>query len=788
MRAFIQNMIKSNMMIKNGTLFRKNLIVILLVATLPILFISVSVHRVGTQQIDTLINESHEMLLTKISEKIKSELSDLEVSVRYWSYNPLFGGYLESMDTYKQLSNQQVLDSLSAMERSNPLVSKIELYLHANSFLFSNYDGIFSEIVNVKKKNKYEAMFEQKEDLYWYYGLDEDNFSSVVSTALVQKIPAESSKPIGALVIYFNKQALNNMISLLNPYKSGTALMLNDRGELIAVERSGSNKGAETIAMEAAIINELVHKPEKSGSFKHKGKGESYSVSYGYFQRTGWQYVIITPISKLMAPLNLVSRLILGIALITLLVVIIMAWIASKRLYSPINRLLKLFRIGRDGNIALQHNDEIEWIESQWKQLTRESQILQSKLEDKIVSLREGFLYRLCYGHFYHLSESELRIHMEQLGWHVQDRKYTVILFQLSGISNLEGRFSEADEQLITFAASNIIAELMKTNDDYEIDVINLYDLTVGLFVQIPQDSEKKELKQHVYPACEKVMQTLTVLLKLNVAVVHSRVSDHLEDIPQLFDDTRQAMRFRELQAVNQIIHAEEVLPAGDERIDYPFELEKDILKAIRMGFHEEALAYIGMFLQELQHKSGKEILLLQGALQLLGNIQNSILQSGYNPSRIYSGINLYEQLLELRESEEMLRWFDVKVLKPYITELTETQDIKLKQIVESVIVSLEQIYMKDISLEFCADMHDMNSFTLSRAFKKVIGVNFIDYLTDLRLKKSKELLENTNLKISDIAEKVGYQVTYFNRIFKKYENMTPGQFREKYRGDESGS
>jgi len=55
----------------------------------------------------------------------------------------------------------------------------------------------------------------------------------------------------------------------------------------------------------------------------------------------------------------------------------------------------------------------------------------------------------------------------------------------------------------------------------------------------------------------------------------------------------------------------------------------------------------------------------------------------------------------------------------------------------------------------------------------------FVDYLTKTRLDRAKELLVGSELKMQEIAVQVGYQPTYFNRIFKKMEGMTPKDFRE---------
>lgn len=59
--------------------------------------------------------------------------------------------------------------------------------------------------------------------------------------------------------------------------------------------------------------------------------------------------------------------------------------------------------------------------------------------------------------------------------------------------------------------------------------------------------------------------------------------------------------------------------------------------------------------------------------------------------------------------------------------------------------------------------------------------MNFIDYLTDFRMEVSKEALAMSTMQINEIAEKVGYNSSYFNRLFKKKFGMTPGQYRKHY-------
>ena len=65
------------------------------------------------------------------------------------------------------------------------------------------------------------------------------------------------------------------------------------------------------------------------------------------------------------------------------------------------------------------------------------------------------------------------------------------------------------------------------------------------------------------------------------------------------------------------------------------------------------------------------------------------------------------------------------------------------------------------------------------------MGKTYIEFLTELRIKRAKELLMGTSLKIYNIAEMVGYEnPTYFNYLFKQNTGISPGQFRKNERDE----
>lgn len=87
-----------------------------------------------------------------------------------------------------------------------------------------------------------------------------------------------------------------------------------------------------------------------------------------------------------------------------------------------------------------------------------------------------------------------------------------------------------------------------------------------------------------------------------------------------------------------------------------------------------------------------------------------------------------------------------------------------------------------NLSLNMVASHVNMSPCYFSVMFKKETGQNFINYLTNIRIEKAKELLRSTNLKSYEIAYQVGYDnPTYFSTVFKKLTGMTPLDYKKDF-------
>ena len=94
----------------------------------------------------------------------------------------------------------------------------------------------------------------------------------------------------------------------------------------------------------------------------------------------------------------------------------------------------------------------------------------------------------------------------------------------------------------------------------------------------------------------------------------------------------------------------------------------------------------------------------------------------------------------------------------------------------------LQEHLAEEISLSVLAEQFHLSAQYISQLFKSEIGVNFLAYLTNIRMEQAKKLLLTTPLSITEISERSGYRdYRVFTKAFKKSEGITPSQYRRTF-------
>ena len=91
----------------------------------------------------------------------------------------------------------------------------------------------------------------------------------------------------------------------------------------------------------------------------------------------------------------------------------------------------------------------------------------------------------------------------------------------------------------------------------------------------------------------------------------------------------------------------------------------------------------------------------------------------------------------------------------------------------------IEEHSSEELSLTKVARAVNMNANYLSENFKRVTGINFVEYVARTRFNTAHDLLRNSKLRVSEIAFMAGFQsLSQFNRVFKRFLGKSPTEYR----------
>lgn len=171
----------------------------------------------------------------------------------------------------------------------------------------------------------------------------------------------------------------------------------------------------------------------------------------------------------------------------------------------------------------------------------------------------------------------------------------------------------------------------------------------------------------------------------------------------------------------------------------------------------------------------------LIGWHDLLSIFTNSLREMGGDINSIILEDTTYYDYFYSAKNISQLEYRFVKFISIFLEYMYELECQGLNNELKKAVAYIRQNYKNDIKLFDVAKEIGLNETYFSRVFKKKFGINYSDYLNNVRLEKSKELLNTTNLTMNEISTEVGYNSeSYFSRIFKLNFKITPKQFRKK--------
>jgi two-component system response regulator YesN len=733
----------------------------LFILSFPILVSGFFYSKVEQIMIEDAVR-SNETLLEQVKQMLDSRVQELEKLTLQIGLNPKLQWLLNN-----QINEQSGEDLYRFIEVANGLSQ----YENINNFITSFYiyiaktDTILAPRVKTDSKMFYEYIYRYKDLPYNDYlnWLSEYQFKSFRPS---ERILGSGNKANKNMITFVQSLPLGNKLDI-----QGALVVLIDESQIrdMLTKISGVNQGAAVY-----IFNErkevVMSTGEEASSNLSFQEDSNLIISSATSSQNGWNYVSVVPKKIVLANVNLVKNW----ALILFIICLIVGWFVSYYLayknYRPIRDIINsiLYKKNVPSDQAYNEIDLIkETIDSSFEEETR---LKQSLLLQRPV-IAADFLSRLIKG-FLDVSTISNK-DLDFMGIRFSHNYFCVIAVNIDDCTEFILNNTEREWALTRFILLNVSNDLLQGNGY----TLELSRDQIVIVVNLPESSIN-DIEVFALQMKEIVENKFRTLITLSISSIYQGI----DKINLCYQEALLAMDHKVIQGQSSIIYYKDIKDLEHQYYNYPIEMEVQLMNYTKGGDFSNAARLLdqiydmNMKSHEITPEMGK--FLFVDLLSTLLKISNSLNLS--KEDVFEAGADPIRTILECSSTGEMH-----KIIKGHFriicNKIKEDRTDHSEQLFASIIGYVEKHYSNNaLSLNSIAEAFDLNPSYVSFFFKKHCGQNLSEYMAQLRINRSKELLANSTLTIYEIAIQVGYSNDVgFIRLFKKIEGITPGKYRE---------
>lgn len=393
---------------------------------------------------------------------------------------------------------------------------------------------------------------------------------------------------------------------------------------------------------------------------------------------------------------------------------------------------------------------------------------------DSIYLLREQFFTRLLLNLF----ESEHQFFSQAENLHIAFpyESYTAAYVEINDLKS--GNIS-SDKQLHLYTGSlQIASELISKYTACHVLSLDIRHFSIIFFLEQTQSDKYKEtIKNALEQISSMLFSYYNVVIRASIgSIVNTplKIASSFQDAKQIFSHTNDEY---------PILFAEDISSKEPLQNVFNMSLFKEDIRKAYAEFDEKALYDI--FTSIIDLFKDKQTHYVQ-ALDAAGNILYMSLALLNNGEQIVAEIfqdkpNGYRSLYELTSVAQIIDW--LCMFRDGLCEsfASHNKDYK-NHIVANVKKYINEHIDEKLTLNKVAEVFNISSNYLSILFSKYNDLGFTDYINQSKVEAAKEMMQNSNLKIYEISDVLGFESAfYFSRVFKKITGMSPRDYMNLY-------
>ncbi|MDF2962215.1 MAG: AraC family transcriptional regulator [Paenibacillus sp.] len=753
------------------TLRLKVIIAASLLAIVPVILLGLTTYMIASHSLMEEIGKANRDTMKQIQERIDTMLVTIDKIVLQHAYSPVFKEFLSLSNPYEDPQKfKAVMTVLTSMEVLISDVDSVYLYMNEQNLIVSPSGGLTS----ASKLDPYilENITAKTRPFFW---LDQKSDSSLPRggshvVTLVRNLTDSSDKLLGSLIININERAFFKIIR---------NMQLGNREMLIITPSSNifSDWNKQILKedfLQYPFIQRIITTSQNEEIFLQPADNEDMVVNYLKSPYNEWKYVSVVPYEELTLPFQQIKQTILAACILLIIISLTAAAGLSKRYFSVVHNLLELMKkIGGSTPQPHKEMDEFGLIRHYVESIQSTKNSLEQQIQESMPLLRANFIQRLLTAQ---LDASEIQDKLDYYHIPTHYPYFSVICIELD---NLRGQ-TEQDVNLFLYAAINIAGEIVshhadgmvvKTQEEHIAVIVN-HGLT-GM--------AKHESQAEIFHIAEEIREVIERLLNITATIGVGHYYNSVEHIHTSYRESIKALQYQLVEGNGRVLFIDRVHPGLTDHV-YPIEQEQLILNHIKMGNLSQIYQHTDDFavlLKKQEHLSYDHV--RQTFTQLIAASLRTLYELDPAGGPSLFTYNLYQRLNKFRTIDQMVNWLKHEVFPTIVQHITHRRSQRNHETIEKALEYIHTHYDEDLSQPYLADLLSIPVSHFSHMFKDQVGMTFTDYIIAYRIEKAKELLATTDMKVSEIADRLRYNNSQnFIRMFKKITTITPGEYRSR--------
>ncbi len=565
----------------------------------------------------------------------------------------------------------------------------------------------------------------------------------------------------GAIVVNIREDELSKLMNSANITGNGYVFIIDSQGNVIS--HMDKKLVCENIFMEP-YIRKIVELKANEGYILDTIDKKKQIVAYHKTDFNGWIYVGVFSLDNLMDKADTLRTRIMVLLVLIIIFGVTMSYIIAKRIYNPLKTLIQDVK-KRKGIDLKDAENEMALLSRAFAAIERQEEDLKEILEKNKKTIEERYLIHLLKG-------EEENSAVSSGGVEFPYRYFLCVVLSIDRFDKFLGKYAQDQQYFLKMLIIKVCEEII--GEAYKCGGV-LYDTNTLVLLVNCEETEQvvKNMKKSMQRAQDEIYKVLDN--KVTVAVGDCRPG--AENIPSSFARALETVKQRLIYGHGKIIVWEDTI-IEENKYFYPYTYEKHIFNNLNLGLKEETLAAVRDLTGEIRSRSSlSPDNILQVFMQLAGNTVKFLVDNNINLSDVFGNdYNIYQKLSTKETLDDIELW-----LVGFYTGIINfpRKSVNGKNHTDCVFNFIQSNYKKDIDVTAIADDAGISYSYVRKIIKDRTGKTMVDYVNGLRIEEAKRLLRQTDQNILEIALQVGYNNDQsFNRFFKKYEGVTPGEFR----------